>query len=105
MPGRQNGAVGGTLLTAAKNYLDITWDDPATDMKLTGILRRGMDYLDYIAGAELDYNEEGLARALLFDYARYARENATDAFSSAYVSELMALHHLHVPVQEAAGDE
>lgn len=104
MAGRQNQAVGGTLLTAAKNYLDITWDDPATDVKLTGILRRGIAFLDHVAGAELDYNEEGIARALLFDYARYARENATDSFSTAYVSELMALHHLHVPVQEAADE-
>ena len=91
------------LLTDARNYLDITWDDEDTDKKLTGILRRGMSYLDGKAGAELDYLEEGQPRALLFDYARYARAGALDEFEGNYLHDLLALH-LKYRVKEAQAD-
>lgn len=79
------------LLAAAKNYLDITWDDPEGDRKLSGILGRGMKYLDGIAGRELDYSTEDKPRELLFDYARYVRSNALDEFQGNYLHELLAL--------------
>lgn len=79
------------LLNAAKNYLDITWQDADTDTKLTGILERGIAYLNRIAGVEQDYTAEGDAKALLFDYARYVRSNALDEFLTNYLSELLAL--------------
>lgn len=40
---RQDEAYG--LLPGVRNYLDITWDDPAGDRKLVGIILRGMDYI------------------------------------------------------------
>ena len=79
------------LLNAAKNYLDITWEDADTDTKLTGILERGIAYLNRIAGVEQDYMVEGDAKALLFDYARYVRSNALDEFLTNYLPELLAL--------------
>lgn len=79
------------LLAAAKNYLDITWDDPEGDRKLSGILGRGMKYLDGIAGRELDYSTEDKPRELLFDYVRYVRSNALDEFQGNYLHELLAL--------------
>ena len=79
------------LLNAAKNYLDITWEDADTDTKLTGILERGIAYLNRIAGVEQDYTVEGDAKALLFDYARYVRSNALDEFLTNYLPELLAL--------------
>ena len=79
------------LLAAAKNYLDITWDDPEGDRKLSGILGRGMKYLDGIAGRELDYSTEDKPRELLFDYGRYVRSNALDEFQGNYLHELLAL--------------
>lgn len=79
------------LLSAAKNYLDITWDDAATDTKLSGILSRGMAFLDKIAGAPQDYSLEDVPRGLLFDYARYARENALPDFTEHYATELNSL--------------
>jgi len=42
------------LLDDVKNYLDITWEDEATDRKLAGIVAGGMDYLDDKAGERLD---------------------------------------------------
>ena len=80
------------LLDAAKNYLDITWPDEAGDEKLSGILSRGITYLDHTAGLAQDYSTETTARALLFDYARYVRAGALQDFAGDYQSELLALH-------------
>jgi hypothetical protein len=79
------------LLDAVKNYLDITWVDYAGDEKLTGIISRGMKYLDNAAGAELDYAEEDKPRELLMDYCRYVRSNALDEFQTNYLPELLSL--------------
>lgn len=79
------------LLGGVRNYLDITWQDSETDRKLTGILERGMSYLDRAAGAEQDYSKEGLARSLLFDYCRYARNNALEHFEENFRAELISL--------------
>ena len=79
------------LLEAVKNYLDITWDDPEGDEKLSGIIARGMQYLNKVAGAELDYMAEDKPRELLFDYCRYVRSNALDEFQTNYLHELLSL--------------
>ena len=79
------------LLPDVRNYLDVTWDDPDGDRKLAGIIGRGTAYLDGVAGAKLDYTVEGSARALLFDYCRYARDNALHEFEVNYQAMLLAL--------------
>lgn len=79
------------LLDAVKNYLDITWEDPEGDQKLSGIIARGMQYLNTVAGTELDYTEEGKPRELLFDYCRYVRSGALDEFAINYQHELLSL--------------
>lgn len=79
------------LLTAVRNYLDITWEDVAGDEKLSGIIARGIKYINSVAGAELDYTVEDKPRELLFDYCRYARSNALDEFQGNYLHELLSL--------------
>lgn len=79
------------LLADVRNYLDITYEDEDGDEKLRGIIRRGMDYLDNIAGKSLRYEEEGIPRALLFDYCRYARNNALELFGQNFRAELIIL--------------
>lgn len=80
------------LLEATKNYLDITWTgDTAGDEKLSGIIDRGMAYIDSLAGAEMDYTIESKPRELLFDYCRYVRSNALDEFQANYIHELLSL--------------
>ena len=34
------------LLADVKNYLNITWDDQATDRKIGGLIKNGIAYLD-----------------------------------------------------------
>lgn len=79
------------LLDAVRNYLDITWEDSAGDLKLTGIISRGMKYLDKAAGTELDYTVEDKPRELLMDYCRYVRSNALNEFQANYLPELLTL--------------
>ncbi len=79
------------LLEEVKNYLDITWTDYAGDEKLSGIIARGMKYIDGVAGATLDYMIEDKPRELLFDYCRYVRSNALNEFQINYIHELLSL--------------
>jgi hypothetical protein len=79
------------LLEAVRNYLDITWIDENTDTKLSGIIARGIKYINKAAGTELDYVVEDKPRELLFDYCRYARSNALDVFQTNYLHELLSL--------------
>ena len=81
------------LLEAVKNYLDITWDDDATDNKMRGIIASGMMYLNGKAGAEMDYEIDGTARTLLFEYARYMRDEALDVFENNYLSMILDMRH------------
>ena len=79
------------LLASVKNYLDITWEDDAGDEKLSGIIARGIKYIDHIAGVALNYIEEDKPKELLLDYCRYVRGNALDEFQANYLSELLSL--------------
>src|SRR5665647_3422059 len=80
------------LLEAVRNYLDITWTgDTAGDEKLSGIIARGIKYIDSLAGAAMDYSIEDKPRELLLDYCRYVRSNALDEFQTNYLHELLSL--------------
>lgn len=79
------------LLEDVKNYLDITWTDDASDTKLTGIIERGIKYVDNIAGASMDYTIDDKPRELLFDYCRYVRSNALNEYQINNRHELLSL--------------
>jgi hypothetical protein len=79
------------LLEAVRNYLDITWADADLDKKLTGIIERGIKYIDSVAGAAMDYEVEDKPRGLLLDYCRYVRSNALNEFQINYQHELLSL--------------
>lgn len=81
------------LLGAVRVYLDITWSDAAGDEKLSGIIARGMKYLDSVAGDELDYLADDKPRELLFEYCRYVRSGALNEFQNNYLPELLSLQH------------
>lgn len=79
------------LLSDVKNYLDITWDDEATDRKYSGLIAGGMAYINHKLGARGDYLADGLPRTLLMEYVRYARDSALDVFETNYQSMLLAM--------------
>lgn len=78
------------LLKAVKNEIDITWEDPETDSKVVGIIKRGMAYINRIAGSEQDYSVEDKPRELLFEYCRYSRSGALAEFQKNYHHELLS---------------
>lgn len=79
------------LLYDIRLYLDITWEDGSTDMKLIGIIERGIKYINRLAGGELDYSVEDKPKELLFEYCRYVRSNALSEFMNNYLSEILTL--------------
>lgn len=72
------------LLADVKNYLNITWDDEATDHKIAGLIASGAAYLEDKLGGAANFEEDGMARTLLFDYVRYGRDSALDVFETNY---------------------
>lgn len=81
------------LLSNIKNYLDITWDDPATEQKLEGLIMAGIHYLNGKAGEILDFGNQPDALMLLKDYVRYGRDGALDVFENNYRSLILSLQH------------
>lgn len=81
------------LLSDVKNYLNITWDDEATDKKIAGLIASGIVYLNLKYGAEADYTADGMPRTLLMEYVRYARDSALDVFETNYQALLLGMQN------------
>lgn len=81
------------LLADVENYLNITWKDQATDDKIRGLIASGTVYLNSKGSGTLDYDADGEPRTLLFEYVRYARDEALDVFENNYCSRLVALRN------------
>src|SRR5699024_9882479 len=81
------------LLSDVKNYLNITWDDEATDTKISGLIAAGMVYLNGKYGEEADYTADGMPRTLLMEYVRYARDSALDVFETNYQALLLGMQN------------
>ena len=78
------------LLADVKNYLNITWDDVATDAKIRGLIASAAAYLDGKLGGQPNYEADGMPRTLLMEYVRYARDSALDVFESNYQALILA---------------
>lgn len=86
-------AIPAALLADVKNYLNITWDDFATDERIRGLIASATADLDDYAGEELDYMSDGLPRTLMMDHVRYARDEALDVFENNYRTQLVRLRN------------
>ena len=94
------------LLDEVKNYLDITYQDNQTDLKILGIIDRGKKYLNRVAGKELNFDIEDKPKELLLDYCRYVRSNALEMFQKNYLHELLSLQiDSEVDAYEAANTD
>lgn len=79
-------------LATLKNYLDITWQDAATDTKLSGILERAESILSDYAGKAIDFSDEATPEAqLLLDCCRYIYNHALEDFKVNFAAELLML--------------
>lgn len=89
------------LLADVKNYLNITWDDEATDAKINGLIASAAAYLDSKLGGQPDYEADGMPRTLLMDYVRYARDSALDVFESNYLALILTAQNESLVMQNA----
>lgn len=80
------------LLIEVLQYLQMENADEITRGNILGFISRGKSRLNKIAGAELNYEEEGQPRALLLDYCRYANSRALEVFEKNFRSELLDLN-------------
>ena len=86
-------AIPAALLADVKNYLNITWDDQATDDRIRSLIASATADIDDYAGEELDYLSDGLPRTLMMDHVRYARDEALDVFENNYRTQLVRLRN------------
>lgn len=89
------------LLADVKNYLNITWDDEATDAKINGLIASAAAYLDSKLGGQPDYEADGMPRTLLMEYVRYARDSALDVFESNYQALILTAQNESLVMQNA----
>ena len=90
------------LLAAAENYLNITWNDQATDVKVCGLIASGTTYLDLKGGGVLDYEADGMPRTLLLEYVRYGYSSALDVFETNYMNQILTMRHERLVEKYAA---
>ncbi len=76
-----------------RNYLDITWNDEATERKLRGFILSGIDRLTKLCGGGMDFGASGEAQSLLKEYCRYARDGAIDLFEINYRPLILSLQN------------
>lgn len=91
------------MLDAVKDYLKITWDDE--DGEVARLIAQGEAILEGLAGAELDFQSEGLPRSLLFDYVRYAYNNASEYFEENFAKQILRLQLMTGVAELEAEDE
>ncbi|AUN19049.1 hypothetical protein RSJ22_17655 [Clostridium botulinum] len=58
---------------------------------LSDILKDGEKYLNRLAGIELDYSNNILAKTLLLDYCRYKYNNASEYFLENFREDILSL--------------
>lgn len=75
-------------LEDVKNELDVTYDNPQTDRKLTGILCRAESKIRKYTGIsdDTDFNPE--EEELIINYCRYAYNNALEMFEANFQREI-----------------
>ncbi|CEQ19664.1 hypothetical protein [Paraclostridium sordellii] len=84
------------MLDELKQNLQITWDDEEIKQKLERSLSSGKEYLNYIAGVEIDFDNSPFAKNLLLEYGRYFYNNAVEYFETNFQKELTHLQIMNV---------
>lgn len=81
------------LLSSVKLACNITWNDEATDAKVSDLIASGQAYIDGKLGAAGDYEAPGEPLTLLKEYVRYGLSDALDVFESNYLNRLLAMQN------------
>lgn len=73
-----------TLLEEVKSYLNFTWQDDAKEQRIVGYIKSSIAYLQEVADAEINFDEDYLARDLLFNRVLYMDSSALDDYQKNY---------------------
>lgn len=79
------------LFNELKNYLQISWDDSATNTRLNISIKNGKRFFNELCEHEFTFAEGSTERELLMERCRYDWNNALDEFKVNYKSELSKL--------------
>lgn len=74
-------------------YLQITWIDSTTVLRVQSLTEDGIAYIDRLMGEPGDYESPGHPRTLLKEYVRYARDEALDVFVANYIGLINELQN------------
>ena len=79
------------LLVELKNHLQITWDDSATNKRLSTSIKNGKRFFNDLCEHEFTFEEGSTERELLMERCRYDWNNALDEFKTNFKSDLSKL--------------
>ncbi len=93
-------------LETLKNYLRITWDDPETDKRLSGILTRAEHILSSFAGVKIIFDDSNPVECqLLLDLCRYIYNEAYEEFKVNFSAELISLRAKYAVKEMSENEE
>lgn len=79
------------LLNEVKSFINFTWEDEAKEKRIQEYINSSIAYLNEVAGTEIDFETDYLARDLLFNRVLYMDSSALDDFQINYNGLLMEL--------------
>ena len=79
------------LLEEVKAFLNFTWVDPAKEQKIKNFTLSSIQYLCEVAGAQIDFTTDYLAKDLLLNRVLYMDSQALDDYMSNYNGMLLEL--------------
>lgn len=84
------------MIEELKQRLQITWDDENTAKNLERSLASSKEYLEYIAGTNIDFDNSPFCKSLLLERCRYDYNNAIEYFEINFQKELTQLQIMSV---------
>ena len=72
-----------------KEYLRISWDED--DKVLDMHIAQGIAYLDDLVSEPINFEQDQVAKCILFNYLRYAYNNAIEDFEDNFKSNILKL--------------
>ena len=75
--------------------IELGYNDNAPEAvmnRVTAYIERGTAYINNVAGVQVDYDTDLLARQLMIAYCRYANAQCENLFSENYQSDLLELN-------------
>ena len=72
------------MLEEVKAFLNFTWTDTSREKKIESYINSSKAYLNSVAGKEIDFDADLLARDLLFNRVLYMDSQALPDFNQNY---------------------